>query len=258
MKKVFPAVLLCACLLWGCGRTEPAPVQQTKPSRITVPAAAPTDPLPPALTKEDQIRCIAENAALWHINTEYGEPKFFTVADLDGNGRMEVIGSVCAGTGLFSTSEFWEVSEDGGALVPLRYGAAEGDSEPDLICDFVGGYEKDGKTWYIFTDEIRNGAAEHFSIVYALCKDGDAVDLEKLCASRIYYVDSSPNTEYYNGAGEICTAEEYFGAEERFFSGCDRIGKNFAWFQLPEGSDLELFAEEAYWTFTEYDAEAYG
>ena len=121
----------------------------------------PTEPMPtegPALRLEDQIALIAANYPLW-VKSDPVVPYSFTVTDLDHNGRLEIISSVCMGTGYFSTNEIWEVNEKYDGLV-LCTGEQDGDgSYSDLTTGPWTVIEKGGAYYYIVRDNVRNGYA---------------------------------------------------------------------------------------------------
>lgn len=61
---------------------------------------------------DEQLQVIAENRSRWCPDLEYaGELCQYAVADLDRNGRYEVIVSDMAGTGLYTYSRFFEIND---------------------------------------------------------------------------------------------------------------------------------------------------
>ena len=88
------------------------------------------------------------------------------VTDLNRNGRLEVIVSCCMGSGAFSTTVMYEVTEDRTKLERFK---VRGENEPDRDGDFVRGsakeidtetyecYEKDGTYYYLLTNYTSAG-----------------------------------------------------------------------------------------------------
>lgn len=256
MKRIISLLLWAAIVLSlfsGCGKKEPAaaPVETVPPIAETQPPAtqpeAPTE-LP---TLEEQFACIAGNASVWLDNPEYGERPMYTVTDLDGNGLLEVIRSLCSGTGLFTTSQIYEVAPAGKTLNPIQYGVPEGDSEPDIQYGYVVVYEKDGRSWYIFDDIMRNGAAEHYTTHYAVSKSGSEVTIETLCSSRTTYNTQTDTVDeqYFGPDGTEVTSTEFDSMESTRFEGYERRMVGLQWEQLDGSANLERFARNAYWLF---------
>ena len=59
---------------------------------------------------EKQLNLIMNNKNLWYKDTEF-EKYSYAVTDLDKNGRIEIISSVCQGTGIYTYTEIYEVNE---------------------------------------------------------------------------------------------------------------------------------------------------
>lgn len=107
--------------------------------------------------------------------SQYGEDSLnsshMAVTDLNRNGRLEVIISCCMGSGAFSTTAMYEVTEDRTKLERFK---VRGETEPDRDGDFVRGsakdidteiyecYEKDGKYYYLLTDYVSAGWAAKY------------------------------------------------------------------------------------------------
>ena len=115
-----------------------------------------------------QLALIANACGTW-VKSDSFDRYGYSVTDLDQNGRLEVIATVCAGSGMFSYTDIWEVNEGCDGL-SLCDGSAFGDnSQPDLVSTqettayYVPHDGADYGTYhYVFTDYIRDGAADDF------------------------------------------------------------------------------------------------
>ena len=106
---------------------------------------------------------------------QYGEDSLINshiaVTDLNHNGRLEVIITSCMGSGAFSITSMYEVSED---LTKLERLNINGETGPDRDADFVRGsakeicteiyecYMKDGKYYYLLTNYSSAGWAAKY------------------------------------------------------------------------------------------------
>lgn len=208
----------------------------------------PTEPMPtegPALRLEDQIALIAANYPLW-VKSDPVVPYSFTVMDLDHNGRLEIISSVCMGTGYFSTNEIWEVNEKYDGLV-LCTGEQDGDgSYSDLTSGPWTVIEKDGAYYYIVTDSIRNGYAFNAEDL-RLMQLVDGQIIETLLAYRTTEVDADYNetTQYFTADDTPITEEEYQAIHENGTFGGNVHKFMVGWTTL-YADDLEVMDELAW------------
>lgn len=247
--------LAMALALCGCGsksapeRTMPDTSEDASLSADISAIEEETEDTPDFLQQYD---CISANASLWLDDSEEAfEPCCYTVTDLDGNGLLEVIRSTCQGSGMYSTSAFFEVNEAMDGMTQLEYGVEEGDSEPDIITSYVTIYYDDEHCYYLFNDTIRNGAAENFTVRYALLKEGSAIRLEKLGASHLLYnleTDEEEETFYDAEGGEI-DMTTYYNIDETRFSQFSYDVRSLDWQALDAESDFAMFAQESYEAF---------
>lgn len=254
--RKYGCLLLTLLCLTGCG-AAPAPSEPTAPAEtdpVSTQQPSQTEPVSDTVTPANcdaQLQLIAENAALWIGDTEEtAEPYFYAVTDLDQNGRLEIIQSVCQGTGLFTYTKLWEAAPEGTALLPCQFPWEEGSSQPDVITDPDQVYfdEATNTYSYIFRDELRNGAAEHVQSLIALSLADGEVTTTLLGQSHILYEDSNPHpvTTYIDAQGNDIDEAAYHAAVSQTFQGqtpmTARIGWTDADFsaQLATLTDAEL------------------
>lgn len=119
---------------------------------------------------EEQLQLLADSIDTWHDGAQgqFGyssNPVFYTVTDLDQNGRLELIVSCCQGTGFYTYSFFFEVTPSLDGLQLCDRTLTEGDSEADITFTDSPPVYYDASThvyYYVFDDLIRNGAAERY------------------------------------------------------------------------------------------------
>jgi hypothetical protein len=197
---------------------------------------------------DDQLRLIAAQAAVWMGDTEVvAEPFFYAVTDLDQNGRLEIIQSSCQGTGLYSYTSMWEVSADGTELVPCQLSIAEGESQPDIIADPDMVYFDKAQDcyFYIFRDEIRNGAAEHYQSRIALSLQDGVVTTTLLGQSSTIYASGGETavTTYTDADGNTIDEDAYNSSAENTFAGLTAMEATIGWTDYTVSAQLAELTE---------------
>ena len=81
-----------------------------------------------------QLDLIAAGADTWKHDIDFGQWGY-TAADLDGNGRTEIIAATLQGTGLYTYFNIYEVSEDGLSLTEVTQDRPVYDSAPDIMME---------------------------------------------------------------------------------------------------------------------------
>lgn len=137
---------------------------------------------------ESQLKIIADNYDLF-FNTMFPEGVVYpntniAVTDLNHNGRLEAIVSTCQGSGAFSTTYFYEISEDYSSLDKLNI---NGDVEYDTAADFLVSemyvdddydytvfdcYKKDDEYYYLIKDYCSAGWSEKFIAYFSYSING--------------------------------------------------------------------------------------
>ena len=228
MKK-YLSILLCLALcisMAACSSGEPAP-----------------EPEEPAVSgePEDQVKLIAENKDLWLVTDVNEADQYqYAVTDLDENGRLELIATITEGSGQFSTTHFYEVSEDFSKLEPLEYAYGETHSEPDIgWYNALRCYKGEYGNFVIAMDEMRNGYAENYYTQDLLVLKDGVVDAHSISYCMVLAEDSNGDGEpemhaYYYASGgdqeEELTSEQFASSVDDFFGyDYDRYVMDLEW-----------------------------
>jgi hypothetical protein len=198
-------------------------------------------------TYDSQLQLIANNVAVWMGDTELvAEPFYYAVTDLDQNGQLEIIQSSCQGTGLYTYTSLWEVNANGTELIPCQLSITEGDSQPDIITDpdMVYFDEVNDCYFYIFCDDIRDGAAEHYQSKVALSlQDGVATTM---LLSQMHSIYTSPENvviTYTDADGKTIDEEAYNMAAENTFTGLTAMEATIGWTDYTVSTQLITLTE---------------
>lgn len=202
-----------------------------------------------ASSEEAQLTLIAQNASLWLGDTSFGDTYQYAVTDLDQNGRLEILTSSLQGTGLYTYSTFHEVNKtmDGLDSCPMT-GLSEGNSQPDIQVSQAGGRfdPASGVRYYLFTDLLRNGAAEQYEFLHALSLSEGTVRIQPLGgASYLTAEDGTVSASYALADGTAIDEADFLTLSEDAFPGCEPFQASFCWIGGPDGTDPASLGESA-------------
>ncbi len=175
------------------------------------------------LEEANQIALIAEKRAEWFVEDDENL-YVYTVTDLNQNGRLELISTSTQGSGLYSYTNYFEVTEDGTALEKWNR-VSEDASAPDVgyamfpvFCDQVS-----GNYTYIINDFWRAGMAESGAVVIGVTYFNGEIE-ETILGSEVCSYDEETQLEimtYYNAQNEEITAEEYETLAQTVYQGLE-------------------------------------
>ena len=190
---------------------------------------------------------IAEQKDIWVNYMDYANDlQQYTIADLDANGRLEVIVSSMGGTGSYTYTRIFEVNESFDGLTECTTDFIEGDSQPDMLSISGPGQvfrDLEGMFHYVIQDFMRAGTEYYYTIYSVALKEGHIVH-QLLAQMHESYSTGSLVVEHTNTKGEKITEEEYLSAVETFFWGMSELTYVFDWRNLVDIEDAD--AEEIY------------
>lgn len=215
---------------------------------------------------QKQIKVFAQNRDKWATDIDFADEQYkFTLADLDMDGKAELLVSHSGGTGFYSYTSFYKVDKDG-KLKELDTTLSEYDSQPDIM-DQVS--DESNVTVY---SNIINGKGYYNYIVYDLMKESpssyvyrvsslavvdDVVTETKLAVEYETYdgPDYAATISYMDYTGAELTEEEYHDYAAAYYY-AQNATEHRAHFQWMDVSDIvNASDEEAVQMLTEvYDA----
>ncbi|MGN1306846.1 MAG: hypothetical protein ACI4V3_04190 [Faecousia sp.] len=225
----------------GLGKEESSTTEATTTEETTT--ETPTTEAPtteastapvPEMPYEDQIALLAVNYPQW-VKTDSAVPYSFAVTDLDRNGRLEVITSVCMGTGIFTYTDIWEINETYDGVMRCETDFDEYYSQADIIDASLTAFARGGDYYYIVTDYIRNGYAYHAAETRSMClKDG--VYSETLLAYCVTEVseDYEETTTYYDADATVISEAEFETMSEVCFADARPYTATLGWISFYE------------------------
>lgn len=188
-----------------------------------------------------QLALIAENFDMWVLDNEIYQNSEcqYAITDLDGNGRLEVISSSMAGTGLYTYSSYYEVNSAFDGLEECVYDKMEGDSEPDIMCLFTTAYY-DAATniyHYIFEDVVRIGAMENYVIKSGLTLTDGTVSYTPLVTAHSIADGDEMQSFFYDDQDCEISGEDFENLDY-LFGGCEKYTVNFGFTEIDGEDDI--------------------
>lgn len=185
----------------------------------------------------EQIAVYVANRSLWLKDTEY-EKYSYALYDLDRDGQLELMSTICQGTGLFSESCFYRI-EDGAVREITQEEALEldmGFGDMQIYRD-----SQSGEIYYYGSDVMKDGATHGGAANGYFLYDGEKItSVENIRGYDYLYEDEDMGTyTYWDGAYDEIPYAKW---EEKFTA-------------FTEGKVLtgDLFFWDRYYTPMDYD-----
>ena len=210
------------------------------------------------------IDCNLENLENEFMDNAFAATPAYTVTDLNHNGRLEIIFSDCQGTGAFSTTAIYEVSETYDSLERM---STKEDDNYDYTGDFTNvnvntsrcdlvWYEVDGTYYYVVSDYTSAGWDWKGETFYLYSFNGK-VECNVICSYVVSGVlDENNNASYnvtmYDSNRNICASEEdYNSRRDTFLSSYGTSSScTLTWIYFSDEGNVEDNLWACYTSFT--------
>lgn len=208
---------------------------------------------------ESQLQVLAANRELFvYDESEWGDMTAgYAVYDMDRDGRLELITSICAGSGIYSYNYFYQINETKDGMAELGKSYYAGKQEWDIDNDYnepIQAYEENGRIYYPASDYMRDGQS-------CGCNEG-AYYLEENTVVSVayrtweeYYSDEEQQIETYYSADGITeiSEEEWEQCREKFWEGKTET-EALIYFQYATPEQINSMTEEElyYWLAESY------
>ena len=195
---------------------------------------------------EAQINLIFQNFSACRQDDTNGV-WFYTVTDLDHNGRLELLASAIQNNSLEPATMVWEMNADRSALQPCKRNTAGNEVFANILSDSAETYyDKDKDAWfYIIDDYYPVSGSEAYVLKNAvLLKDG-TMDYGSLAYEYI----TSSGSSFMDTENKSLSAEEFNAIEDTVFQGSQKSGTYFEWFSAGYATQVSIF-QDSYAVFT--------
>ncbi|MBR4308766.1 MAG: hypothetical protein IKT58_04130 [Oscillospiraceae bacterium] len=270
MKRIFAVLLIVAMTLslCACGRGKDdedsgprlTPIQdrgteseenkeekeeEEPQDREDVTQESTQAPTEPTASVEDQLTFLVANRDTWMQH--YSWPTiYYTVADLDQNGCLEIMVAETFGTGSNSYYNIWEVSRDCTELIHTNDFDREV-FQSDIIKDLMDVYyNRDTDTYfYLVSDYERNGWAYNCTRVRGMSLKNGRIEecpvCYEVCETGDDYVSV---TTYYDNGYNTLSIETFETFPDEYFANCEKLQATFEWVNVYLGADQVISDEE--------------
>ena len=230
-------LLLCCALLCACGGKKSETVSVPTPAPVVTAAPAPT----PAMSDAEQRNLIERCRNIWYKQEPTYDDWFYTITDLDHNGRLEVITASLQGTGLFTYVDCWEIDPGFTGLVVCPDNTREGEAWPDIIEDTLTFYHDpaSGRYTYLCEDVMRDGAAHYYTGTDSFCLYNGSFELRTLASKdEVYDAQGSSTVRYYDANGSEIAMNAYLNAAINAFPGQEQGTITLNWTRVEAKPDV--------------------
>ena len=197
-----------------------------------------------AASPRQQLQLIASQIdSLKQTNTE--NPWYYTVTDLDHNGRLEFVAASQHPHDRSTNLKIWSVSKDGTSLEACRLDKAEDESFPDIMTDTVDTYHvKDTDTWYYMVyDNVVISDYEVYTVKTAVNLKNGTVGYDAYAVEHTVAENGTKNVTHTDTNGISISAEQYNGSGANAFVGADRSNTAFEWLTAEKINDPDRLTE---------------
>ena len=247
MKKllVFMLAALMLFSLCACGQTQSASKDTPAESAATAepaPAAPEVSAAPAANSVEGQLNLIYNHLTQLHSNAEYSK-FYYTITDLDHNGRLEVFAAVTEGNNAYTRGDMYEISSDYASLTQVQLGAAATDGLPEVIVRSTDTYASGSSYSYVYTDTSSVGAPGHYITVQALSLQNGTLESTLIGYQDVETINGYTVYTFSDANGNILSNPDDFPKlTENKFSGAAKSTTNFDWFSLSDVTSVSRLA----------------
>ena len=189
---------------------------------------------------EAQLQVFADHRSEWDINhTDSLPATSFTMADINNNGRLEVIVSGMTGTGIYSETYVFEVNEDATGL--NRYSITDGTSPDIARMDSTEVYLVEGN----YKISCENGTAHGWESVdferQSLSLNDTGIIMETLgIGHRRTVINGDDELEYFDSDHNPISEAEFDSLYDSVYAGCPKGEMKFIWITPGYGGSMSL------------------
>ncbi len=167
---------------------------------------------------------------------------FYTVTDMDHNGRLELIAASEQGAGKYTYVKIWEIGEDMSTLTECKVNIPEDESFPDILAENADTYyDPASDSWsYMFYDNIVLSDQEAYYAKCAISFTASELGFRQLAVRHTQVVNGVVNDTYMDNNGNTISGEQY---NDSFSTGTMefiRSNTNFDWVSSADADEARL------------------
>ena len=197
-----------------------------------------------------QISYIYANLQSFKQNTKDRE-WYYTVADLDHNGRLELIAASLHPSDRSTNVKVWELNVAESTFAECKVEVPAEESFPDILADSADTYYDEATdSWhYMFYDNIVLSDSDAYSVKCSVNFKDEALSFTQYAVAHTATVGIYQSTTFMDNEGATITPEMYNAAGVNAFSAAKKSSTNFDWFTISEAGTFSRLAD-SYAIFT--------
>lgn len=192
-----------------------------------------------------QLQFLAQHVDLWTSQEDpYVDFYNYAVTDLNQNGWLELISTICEGTGLYSTNEVWELNETGDDLIHYTISTLpEENSQADMLgtTSIPVYFDATANRYYcIFSDLGKNGAAEYYENTRSLVlENGILKDTLLAYRTTFYSSDGTEKITCTDPDANIISEEAYEKIASTTYAGFTPMNATLSWVSPQDSTEAD-------------------
>ena len=170
---------------------------------------------------------------------------YYTVTDLDHNGRLEFIAASQHPNDRSTNLKIWEVNADRTAIRECTVVKDPDESFPDILTDITDTfYDPDTDTWfYLFYDNVVLSANDVYTSKSAYHLKNGSISYESFAVEHTLVENGYRSVSHTDANGISISPDQYNAAGVNAFYGAERSSTNFDWFISDELESLSRLAD---------------
>ena len=190
----------------------------------------------PLLSEKGQRKLIEKKRSQWTPSDLSSGDWFYAIADLNANGRLEVLTASTQGSGVYTSVSVWEVNPLFTGLVKCADDLGEGEAWPEILLDALPCFYDSQRDirYYVCEDMTRDGASRYYFEYRCFFLLDGCFQFRTLASKTVTYsgTGSQDSTVCRDFSGRLITDQEYDSAPERVFSGMEKSSLALSWKQI--------------------------
>ena len=165
---------------------------------------------------------------------------YYTVTDLDHNGKLEFIAASENPDTLATSLKVWEVNKDMTALEECKLAVEEGKSFPDFLTDMADTFHdtKADAWYYLCYDTVIGGENESSTYKTAVTLKDKELSYSVFAVENAVVVFGLRHVAYTYANGAAISAEQYNDAGFNSFPGAEKSNTGFEWMKADKIKNL--------------------
>ena len=165
------------------------------------------------------------------IQKDEGNEWFYTVTDLDHNGKLEFVAATQDKEKLTTSLKVWTVNDDMTDLEECKLKVEEGKSFPDFLTDMADTFHdtKNDGWYYLCYDNETGGENEFTTYKTAVTLKDRELSYSIFAAEHAVVVYGLRHVSYTDANGAAISAEQYNDAGLNSFPGAEKSNTGFEW-----------------------------